>query len=206
VSSFKQTYVPSCEGCGTTRPPLERVLIKTASMGNSVHALQQGRPPGTRWVYYCPNCREPERIVEHKVDQTDLSLITGNCWHASVATVLGVPLETLPVFTEEEERHHSWGWFWPWALWFAANDIGWAHYQFDDKTPNRLRLRHGQLVLLGGLSPRATPESQHHHSVVGIYEVRADGTEGFEYYHDPHPDRSYLQGLAQDIFILWREK
>lgn len=99
--------------------------------------------------------------------------VQGDCWRACIATILGLPRDTVPHFIQD----HGDEWLEATEEWLVAN----GHpklYHFPTRFPIADPLR--PLVILVGPSPRGVA-----HGVV------ADATTG-EIVHDPHPSRDGL--------------
>lgn len=114
------------------------------------------------------------------VDQTILSSESdkGNCLAACVASILEVPLETVPNFIEE-------------TSWFSSlRKFLLQHgYHLFELTPNySLPVFH----LMIGPGPRSRDGKPIHHSVVG---------KGGVIVHDPHPSKSGL--LEVEYFLVF---
>lgn len=106
----------------------------------------------------------------------------GNCFQACVASLLGLPLAEVPHFCEPvrhwERRFHQW---------LAARDL--FAVEASLKVPDSLFLSPRTMCILTGDSPRGR------HAVIGRVTPGADG---FEYVHDPHPERGYYAGKEPD--------
>lgn len=139
-----------------------------------------------------------------RIKQTDISTVTGNCFHTCVACVLGLELSEMPSFSPQNPGGEENGtWFTPWKQWFLDNNIGWFEYIFEcwPEQNTKFQLGDGQLCILSGKSPRG----DHNHAVVAKYEQSPDLSWGFQLYHDPHPDDTYIEPPFTDIFVLWHK-
>lgn len=129
------------------------------------------------------------------VDQIVFEEGKGDCLRACVASIVEWPVEAVPNFAEDDsyvfgaikwlkERGYS-------SLRIDFSGDGYDHSQYISSTfdPNIY-------CILGGVSPRTTPEKKRQHAVVG----RAFGW-GFKIEHDPHPSRAGLVG--EPNFALW---
>lgn len=103
---------------------------------------------------------------------------TGNCWQACVASLLDLPLATVPHFALKE----SW---WQDTKDFVIETTGLGFGCFK---PNFPMTDEGYYVIGTGISDRGL-----RHAVI------LDGVTG-ELVHDPHPSRSGLSDLADEIF------
>lgn len=116
------------------------------------------------------------------VDQDKFGALVGNCFPACVASILGIPLETIPNFCAlaNFESLPDSEWFEAFIWW--CNTLGWSYIKLDC---SYTYLAEGQVVILTGKSPRG----EFNHCVVGVF----DG-ESFVVAHDPHSSRQGLDG------------
>lgn len=124
--------------------------------------------------------------------------ITGDCWRAGIANVLGVPLETVPHFVRDypdPEGATRSAWFDETCRWLSEHHgVTALFYDVPEAIRAECRLEESAfpLILLDGRSPRDIP-----HVVVG------DAITG-EMLHDPHPSRAGLTTVT-GAFVLVKE-
>ena len=126
------------------------------------------------------------------VDQrafADSSEAVGDCLSACFATVLDLPLAEVPVFVAEPDYYRAM------VRWLDARGLALVMLQFFEGwpwiPPDNLPL------IVGGPSPRGTPETPMNHAVIAIWRGA-----GMEVLHDPHPSRAGLAGEIQTVYIL----
>lgn len=116
------------------------------------------------------------------VDQTVLGFADGNCFAACLASLLEVPLNSIPDFAVASDA----GWFPRFRAWLVPQ--GWYPicFKVDDgwEPPG--------LYILSGASPRGT-DPKHLHSVVA---------QGAGVLHDPHPSRDGLSSRLDAIVLV----
>jgi hypothetical protein len=106
----------------------------------------------------------------------------GNCLAAALASVLEIPIEDLPEFTDD-------GWQGELNSWLAPRSLCYLEFPVHDQERWRsYYLRHAGFHLLCGPSERGL-----YHAVV----ARAG-----KIVHDPHPSRAGLQKVEQAGFLV----
>lgn len=126
------------------------------------------------------------------VDQTIFENATGNCLAACVASVLNLPIETVPNFAELD-------FFIGLRKWLAERDCLGLELRFSDKEhcAGAYFGYPGVPVVMWGTSPRRAPDgSPKGHAVVGM-----PFGYGCKLLHDPHPSRAGLDGPP--FGIMW---
>jgi hypothetical protein len=118
------------------------------------------------------------------VDQIVFEDNKGDCFRACVASILELPLEEVPNFTEWSDMYKAA------EEWFSTK--GFKLYSLhvkDHVLLDDIFFMCSDYCILGGKSPRLTQGgSVKYHSVV----ARAHGW-GLEIVHDPHPSRAGLE-------------
>lgn len=119
----------------------------------------------------------------------------GNCFAACVASVLELPLGTVPNFcvAEGDWLIKANAWLVPYGVALMDLDL-----PKDGSMRNFHALSDGIYVFLSGKSPRG----EFSHSVVGRYRLYDDGRHQLEYAHDPHPSDAYLDGPPKIITVI----
>jgi hypothetical protein len=122
------------------------------------------------------------------VYQTTFGDGRGNCFAACLASILEIPLESVPNFCVEYPDR----WFWE-----ACSHVGRYGYGLvmigDGETSREVARVTGAYSMVGGRSPRG----EFAHSVV---------YRGLEMAHDPHPDGAGIAGGPEDwTFLIARE-
>ena len=120
------------------------------------------------------------------VKQTMLGSIKGNCFQASVASVLEVPLESVPHFCL---KYSAGKWFFEFKKWLEKNHGMTANMFLVSDNEEWLSAQRGY-SLAGGKSPRG----DFMHSVVYL-----DG----KIIHDPHPSNDGIDGLKDMIVFSY---
>jgi hypothetical protein len=106
----------------------------------------------------------------------------GNCFSACLASLLEVPLETVPFFLSEPGDTHRFHWASRLDAWLSQFGLYALHFAAD---PARAVFP-GCLHIITGISPRGRP-----HACIG---------KGPRVIWDPHPDRSGLSEI--DGFVI----
>jgi hypothetical protein len=123
---------------------------------------------------------------------------TGNCLAAAIASVLDLPLDAVPNFAAIEGD----AWWENLQRWLSDRGLGCVCVSLNapslDQGGWAWTLADGQWVLLNGKSPRGDWK----HVVVGEVVLDGDGTASLQYRHDPHPDGSFLDGEATDVWLF----
>lgn len=114
------------------------------------------------------------------IDQTTFDPETGNCFSACVASLLEVPLESVPFFMEAGD-----GWTEALVAWCEREGL---RLDFSTEFP----APPDTLCIVGGYSPRNPTKG---HAVIML---------NGEVVHDPHPDRSGIVGEPWDWITLSR--
>lgn len=140
-----------------------------------------------------------------KVYQTRNNGTDGNCFHACIASVLGLDLSDVPDILPNTPHEDWWK---QWAVWFETQGIGWFFGFFDGL--DKFSISIGALAILCGPSQRAKDEgAEYGHCIVARYQVR-NGQHYFKYVHNPTPDagpkETWLAGDPTDMLILWRNE
>ncbi len=114
-----------------------------------------------------------------------------NCFQACVATVLGLSINEVPDACD--------GAIWDWNAfqnWLARKGLQAIEIAFGNGGtiyPVSVPV----MCILTGLSPRECVTG--HHAIVAYYI----GMEGFQLFHDPHPENSWLEGeLTHATFFV----
>ena len=131
------------------------------------------------------------------VDQTIFGNTNGNCFPACLASILEIPLDTIPNFcaTPGDWIRAANKWMSTYGLCILEWDLA-----EDGALCGMNGLADGAWVVISGKSPRG----DFLHAVVGRYRDDEElGTHKLEYVHDPHPSRSYHDGPAKhaDFFV-----
>jgi len=123
-----------------------------------------------------------------KIYQDDLTPQTGNCFAACVASILELPLHTVPNFCNTSDP------WWPaFQQWLAQRGL--TAVEIHNKRRSGLRpVTPGVPVVITGPSSRGSWQ----HSVVGI---ACD--EGFEFIHDPNPEGGFLGGAKPQRILFF---
>jgi len=119
----------------------------------------------------------------------------GNCQQAAIASVLGLPLDSVPhfcgLYSDNEERYDKT------TEWLASQGFASVSWDWDMIKPHiksYYRLFGDSVFVTGGKSPRG----DHQHAVIG----RLTPSGGWELVHDPHPDGTGIVGEPLQIDIL----
>ena len=118
-----------------------------------------------------------------KVYQTKFGNISGNCFPACVASILEIPLETIPNVCVLGED-----WFESFLFWCGT--IGFSYVELFGEYR---KMTDGQLCMVTGKSPRG----DFRHCVVGRFEGGK-----IEIIHDPHPDGTGIDGDAEQYGVF----
>jgi hypothetical protein len=145
----------------------------------------------------------PSRSTMIPYIQTNISDKTGNCLATCIASILEVPLESVPNFAELDSEHTC-------MVTLADKWLRENHSKrfisfeiYDRSGPktdvtiyNRLsHMMKQELVILSGQSPRKTVDGKiKFHAVIGT----PNGW-GFEVVHDPHPDGTGIVGQPYGV-------
>lgn len=111
------------------------------------------------------------------VDQTKFGSPDGNCFQASVASILELPLEEVPDFDGDD-------WYEKFTEWLKPRGFYPLTFKMGEWKPPP-----DAYTIFGGKSPRG----DWLHAVVGI---------GGEVAHDPHPDRTGLLTLDDATLLI----
>lgn len=123
-----------------------------------------------------------------RVLQTKFGEAEGNCFPACVASVLELPLETIPNFIEQEKETGN-HWFWLCNQWLEQLNLALVHLEIPDaKTLYNAKKWALGYHLAGVTSPRNLK-----HSVV---------IKNGKVVHDPHPDQDSLNAKIKDIQLF----
>ena len=129
------------------------------------------------------------------VQQTIFSKGKGNCYAACLATILELPLESVPNFCAMKGD-----WMDQANQWLSRCDLAlWEQsLAADGSIPGWNALTPGMPVIVSGKSPRG----DFFHAVVGVYARLPDGRHSLEYIHDPHPDGRFLASAQWATIFL----
>ena len=112
----------------------------------------------------------------------------GNCWAASIASIVGFPIHIVPNFVakplwllETQRWLNSYGW--------GLVKIPWPKCPFGGQFPP-------SVVVLSGWGPRGVG-----HSVVGRVELDKEGIASLRIIHDPHPSRAGLDLARGELYV-----
>lgn len=126
------------------------------------------------------------------IKQTKTEVGSGNCLAACYASILEVPIESIPDLQcgrTMNELHDI----------LKSKGISITHLQPTEKVAwSKMFVGYGQICILCGPSPRH-PEAHRpriHHAVVGI----TDGY-GFRIIHDPHPTNEGIPEITSVTFL-----
>lgn len=120
----------------------------------------------------------------------------GDCWRAGIASILGVPITTVPHFVRDYPNHPgdtTARWFDETCRWLTEHHQATIlYYATPDATraENRTETSAYPHILIDGISPRGVP-----HVIV------ADAHTG-EPLHDPHPSRDGLTTITGAFVIV----
>ncbi len=125
------------------------------------------------------------------VDQDDFTFTTGNCFSACLASLLELPLASVPKFMAEED------WFGAVNRWLSQFNLRFIDIKWDQDFAVYPQV--GGYAILTGPSPR-NPEI--YHSIVVLVDRNSEGKVTFYEYHDPHPDRGWIAGEPASVGFL----
>ena len=128
------------------------------------------------------------------VDQTIFEDGKGNCLAASVASILGIPLDEVPNFAEL-------GYFDGLRIWLGDCDLCFFEVRFADPVHcSQAYFNYSpEHLLVWGDSPRRYPDGRYkQHACVG----KGMGY-GIEVVHDPHPSRDGLRNIY-GVMLIYR--
>lgn len=118
-------------------------------------------------------------------NQTEFGPGKGNCWAACIASILGVPLETVPNFCGGASKEHWWS---ETQHWLSC--CGLTMLEMDvSRRPQDFSTLFDCYWIANGKSPRFDCL----HSVVYC---------GDKMVHDPHPDGTGLKGPVQSASFM----
>lgn len=131
------------------------------------------------------------------VYQTIFGSPHGNCVSAVIASILDLPISTLPNFIEEHDKQSR-------SLvgvvedFLSSRGLKLIRVEFAEDSPlDRAYVGYNEYVVLCGLSPRSTSGKKMYHAVVG----KTKGY-GFDIVHDPHPDNTGLVGVPDSVWWI----
>lgn len=118
------------------------------------------------------------------IKQTLFGNLKGNCFTACIASILEIPIETIPHFCKGGDE----SWYQNFIWWLGT--VGYTNIEIHAAVYDGWEPAEGQLCYLTGKSPRG----EFDHCVVGRY------SEGkYEEIFDPHPDNNGLDGEIKTI-------
>jgi hypothetical protein len=133
-------------------------------------------------------------VIEYT--QQNLDDYKGSCYATCIASILEVPLESVPNFVEHGYKMHDVAREW-------LKERGWTIqmiYVPNDEWLKKMFFELNDYCIVSGLSPRRTAKGEEkHHAVVGRL-----GGWGLTILHDPHPSRDGLMPGKRWIYILRR--
>lgn len=176
-------YIPS-QVAAITRSRLE-----SASPDRHSLILQQALA-----VAHQAGVRHAESLLPRRVLQTNIGPETGNCWAACIASLLRLPIESVPNFCGDPPRSR----YWLKATndWLAERHLGAVLLPADPQgafTP----LPAAECIITGK-SPRGT----HLHAIVGRCSCPDGFNNEIEYLHDPFPGGGWIDGPPREIAFL----
>lgn len=121
------------------------------------------------------------------VMQTELDR-KGNCYSACVASILEIPIESLP-------NLHQWGRNWLIPFSKAVHEHGYNLLIVRPSMITRMPYIEGTYCILTGKSPRG----RCNHAVVALGSCQDDGRFKIRMVHDPHPDNAGVLKPFVDI-------
>lgn len=127
------------------------------------------------------------------VSQTSFGNNEGNCWAACLATILEMPLESIPDFRGPEQFDATLAWLWGRKMTMVE-----LNFRPRIKPPlwfERFGLKGTGLAIAGGKSPRGDFD---HAIVIAVDHV----AQKVEFVHDPHPSGAWLEDLDSLAFIM----
>jgi hypothetical protein len=130
------------------------------------------------------------------IDQTVLGFTNGNCFAACIASLLEVPIASLPIIPSEME------WLETTQKALIPHGLFYLEVRLDVAVSYPMYEMRNRLCVLTGKSPRG----KFWHSVVGA--VHHDDCENkvlFETLHDPHPSRLGIEGWPKAVGFLIKD-
>lgn len=139
----------------------------------------------------------PTRSQEHPMKPVDQTILhgegprPGDCFRASIASLLELPTEAVPHFMESE------AWFLDLIAWLGERDLSPVLVEVD---PDKPYPYFGEThMVISGTSPRDDGNGALKHSCVGYGDWC-----GVEVVHDPHPSRAGLARIDELMFLARR--
>ncbi|HEY4417588.1 MAG TPA: hypothetical protein VGO57_17995 [Verrucomicrobiae bacterium] len=127
------------------------------------------------------------------IDQTVLGFPHGNCFTACIASLLEVPIETLPIIPSEEE------WYDTTQMALVPHGVFYLEVRLDVAASYPMYAMRNRLCVITGKSPRGA----FWHSVVGRVDHDSENNKViFETVHDPHPSRLGIEGWPKAVGFL----
>jgi hypothetical protein len=120
------------------------------------------------------------------IDQT-ITGPRGNCFSACLASLLEIPIESVPLFLSEVGDRTRFDWASRLDEWLENFGLYALHFSAIPGSPNVMP---AVLHIMTGISPRGRP-----HAVIG---------KGHQIVHDPHPDRSGLSEVDGYVLLVPR--
>jgi len=118
-----------------------------------------------------------DQTVMHNPDKGEI----GNCFAAFLASILHLPIESIPHFVGDTEDEDDNAWIVALNAWLRPHNLCFLTISPDSEWLARIGV-HGMYHELSGISPR---DSNNYHATVGL-----DG----KLIHDPHPSKAGLAG------------
>lgn len=132
------------------------------------------------------------------VKQTIFGERTGNCFAACIASILEVPLDTVPNFCATSVTPEGQDWLMAANQWLAGKGLALLDVDIQpDGSLGRINaLSDGAYCIISGKSPRG----EFSHATVGRYRLdNKSVTHWLDFVHDPHPSNEFLAGPATQL-------
>jgi hypothetical protein len=116
--------------------------------------------------------------------------LRGNCFQAAVASILELPLEEVPHFCQHDD--------WEVRLdrWLADRGLAHVEVKTDTEEACIYPIPEGVHCILSGTTPR------HPTRLHAVNAITRGGGVTWEFTHDPHPDRSFLNKVTMIMFLV----
>jgi hypothetical protein len=125
------------------------------------------------------------------IDQTIFGFPDGNCFAACIASLLELPIEEVPINSGGDD------WLPSTQAFLKTKGLFFLEIRLDVAVKYPLYELFDVWCLYYGKSPRGNWS----HSIVGKLDMD-NGFPHFKYIHDPHPDKTYLEGEVKGIGFL----
>jgi hypothetical protein len=116
--------------------------------------------------------------------------LRGNCFQAAIASLLELPLESVPHFCEHDDWDARLG------IWLADRGLAYLEIKTNTEEACLYPIPKGVWCILSGTTPRHPTRL---HAVVGI--TRGGGVT-WDFKHDPHPEGAFLNQVTQIMFLV----